>query len=136
METRQQSLAGLAPSVAAQDALQKKLHISSFRCWILSTFITSKTYRSWCRNRCGFIQEYIPYQTQVIETSLAEFDRNAAANRQRIRDQAVASGAFGGGREGVELAEYQTGSDMTEQCYKQIYYNKVLKVQQQEDNKI
>ena len=53
-----------------------------------------------------------PYQTQVIETSLAEFDRNAAANRQRIRDQAVASGAFGGGREGVELAEYQTGSDM------------------------
>ena len=33
------------------------------------------------------------------------------SNRQRIRDQAVASGAFGGGREGVELAEYQTGSD-------------------------
>ena len=53
-----------------------------------------------------------PYQTQVIDASLAEFDRNAAANRQRIRDQAVASGAFGGGREGVELAEYQTGSDM------------------------
>ena len=60
----------------------------------------------------GSIQDYMsPYQTQVIETSLAEFDRNAAANRQRIRDQAVASGAFGGGREGVELAEYQTGSD-------------------------
>ena len=60
----------------------------------------------------GSIQEYMsPYQTQVIDASLAEFDRNAAANRQRIRDQAVASGAFGGGREGVELAEYQTGSD-------------------------
>ena len=61
----------------------------------------------------GSIQEYMsPYQTQVIDASLAEFDRNAASNRQRIRDQAVASGAFGGGREGVELAEYQTGSDM------------------------
>ena len=61
----------------------------------------------------GSIQEFMsPYQTQVIDASLAEFDRNAAANRQRIRDQAVASGAFGGGREGVELAEFQTGSDM------------------------
>ena len=29
----------------------------------------------------GSIQDYMsPYQTQVIETSLAEFDRNAAAN--------------------------------------------------------
>ena len=45
-----------------------------------------------------------PYQTQVIDASLAEFDRNAASNRQRIRDQAVASGAFGGGREGVRTS--------------------------------
>ena len=52
-----------------------------------------------------------PYQTQVIDASLAEFDRNAASNRQRIRDQAVASGAFGGGREGVQMAEYDLGSD-------------------------
>ena len=39
-----------------------------------------------------------PYQQQVIDTSLAEFDRQAKAQEQRIRDQAVASGAFGGGR--------------------------------------
>ena len=52
-----------------------------------------------------------PYQQQVIDTSLAEFDRQAKAQEQRIRDQAVASGAFGGGREGVQLAEFQTGSD-------------------------
>ena len=52
-----------------------------------------------------------PYQSQVIDASLAEFDRNAAVNRQQIRDAAVTSGAFGGGREGVAQAEYQAQSD-------------------------
>ena len=46
-----------------------------------------------------------PYQQQVIDSSLAEFDRQKAIQEQGIRDQAVASGAFGGGREGVQLAE-------------------------------
>jgi len=53
-----------------------------------------------------------PYQSQVMDASLAEFDRNAAMQQQRISDQAVASGAFGGGREGVAQAEYMKGSDM------------------------
>jgi hypothetical protein len=52
-----------------------------------------------------------PYQQQVIDTSLAEFDRQAAMQEQRIRDSAVASGAFGGGREGVLQSEFRTGSD-------------------------
>jgi hypothetical protein len=52
-----------------------------------------------------------PYQQQVIDTSLAEFDRQAAARQQGISDQAVSLGGFGGGREGVQLAEYQTQSD-------------------------
>jgi hypothetical protein len=57
-------------------------------------------------------QQYMsPYQSQVMEASLAEFDRNAAINRQQISDQAVQSGAFGGGREGVMQSEYQLGSD-------------------------
>ena len=47
-----------------------------------------------------------PYQQQVIDSSLAEFDRQKAIQEQGIRDQAVASGAFGGGREGVQLAEF------------------------------
>jgi len=53
-----------------------------------------------------------PYQSQVIDASLAEFDRNAQMQQQQIADQAVSSGAFGGGREGVMQAEYQAGSDM------------------------
>ena len=52
-----------------------------------------------------------PYQQQVIDTSLAEFDRQAAMRQQGISDQAVALGGYGGGREGVQLAEYQTQSD-------------------------
>ena len=61
----------------------------------------------------GSIEAYMsPYQQQVIDAQMQEFDRQAAINRQGIRDAAVQAGAFGGGREGVQLAEYQRGSDM------------------------
>ena len=60
----------------------------------------------------GSISSYMsPYQSQVIDATLTEFDRQAAARQQSISDQAVAMGGFGGGREGVQLAEYQTQSD-------------------------
>jgi hypothetical protein len=115
-ETRQQSLAGLAPSVAPQDALQTRAaSLAASGVGSFQPFLTQaqQLTGAGAGTGAGTIQEFMsPYQTQVIDASLAEFDRNAAANRQRIRDQAVASGAFGGGREGVELAEYQTGSDM------------------------
>jgi len=60
----------------------------------------------------GSIAEYMsPYQQQVIDTSLAEFDRQAAMRQQGISDAAVAMGGYGGGREGVMQSEYQLGSD-------------------------
>ena len=60
----------------------------------------------------GTVADYMsPYQTQVIDTTLAEFDRQAAARQQAISDAAVQMGGFGGGREGVMQAEYQTQSD-------------------------
>ena len=60
----------------------------------------------------GSIASYMsPYQQQVIDTSLQEFDRQAAARQQQISDAAVALGGYGGGREGVMQAEYQTQSD-------------------------
>ena len=53
-----------------------------------------------------------PYQQQVIDTSLTEFDRQAAQRQQGIQDASLGvPGAFGGGREGVQQAEYQAGSD-------------------------
>ena len=42
---------------------------------------------------------------------MEEFDRQAAINRQGIRDAAIGAGAYGGGREGVQRAEYQATSD-------------------------
>jgi hypothetical protein len=60
----------------------------------------------------GSIASYMsPYQQQVIDTTLTEFDRQAAMQKQAIADQALRSGAFGGGREGVQLAEFTSGSD-------------------------
>jgi hypothetical protein len=60
----------------------------------------------------GSIAEYMsPYQQQVIDTSLAEFDRQAAQRQQAISDAAVSIGGYGGGREGVMQSEYQLGSD-------------------------
>ena len=60
----------------------------------------------------GSIAEYMsPYQQQVIDTSLAEFDKQAAMRQQQISDAAVGLGGFGGGREGVMQSEYQLGSD-------------------------
>ena len=53
-----------------------------------------------------------PYQQDVIDASLTEFDKQAAMRQQQLRDQALGTpGAFGGGREGVQQAEYQLGSD-------------------------
>ena len=61
----------------------------------------------------GSISEYMsPYQQQVIDAQMQEFDRQAAINRQGIQDSAVQAGAYGGGRHGVQLAEYAKGSDM------------------------
>ena len=60
----------------------------------------------------GSISSYMsPYQSQVIDTTLQEFDKQAAMRQQAISDQAVALGGFGGGREGVMQSEYQSGSD-------------------------
>jgi len=47
-----------------------------------------------------------PYQQQVIDTTLTEFDRQRQQAMAGQNAQAVASGAFGGAREGVQRAEY------------------------------
>jgi hypothetical protein len=47
-----------------------------------------------------------PYQQQVIDTTLSEFDRQRQMAMAGQQAQAVAGGAFGGAREGVQRAEY------------------------------
>ena len=58
----------------------------------------------------AFRQFMSPFQQDVIDTTLADFDRQAALGRQNIRDQAFTAGAFGGGREGVAMGEFEAGN--------------------------
>jgi hypothetical protein len=99
------------PQVAPQDALQQR-----------ATTLTDQgigAYQPFVQQAqqymgpTGYQQFMSPYQTDVIDTSLAEFDRRRQMQEQQIRDQAVRSGNFGGGREGVQLAEFgaQSGRD-------------------------
>ena len=61
----------------------------------------------------GSIQSYMsPYQTQVMDASLAEFDRNAAMQQTGLRDQSIMSGAYGGARQGVMATEAMRGNNM------------------------
>jgi hypothetical protein len=53
-----------------------------------------------------------PYQQDVINATLSEFDRNQAIQNTAMRDQAIAAGAYGGGREGVMAAESAKGAAM------------------------
>ncbi len=111
--TRQQNLAGLAPTVAGLSTLEQQARtraqagLGSFQ-----PFVTQAQAASAAATSPQVAQQFMsPYQQQVIDTTLNEFDRQAQAQEQRIRDQAVASGAFGGGREGVLQSEFRTGSD-------------------------
>ena len=53
-----------------------------------------------------------PYQQEVIDTSLAAMDREQQKGLGALRDRATAAGAFGGGREGAAMGEYQASADM------------------------
>ena len=125
-----------APTVAAQDPLQTQAaSLASSGVGAYSPYLTqAATQGTQAISTLGGVSPYIsaagqltgtgagtgagsiasymsPYQSQVIDATLSEFDRQAAARQQSISDQAVALGGYGGGREGVQLAEYQTQSD-------------------------
>ena len=113
-QTRQQNLAGLAPQVAGLTTREQRARtladagIGSFQPFLTSA---QQLTGAGAGTGTGSVQQFMsPYQSQVIDETLAEFDRQKSIQEQRIRDQAVASGAFGGGREGVQLAEFGTGA--------------------------
>jgi hypothetical protein len=136
--TRQQSLAGLAPQVAGQDALQQQAQqraiagLGSFQPFLqraqqetglasgLGTLSLGQLGQAGATvggvplGAQAFQQDVSqfmsPYQSQVIDATLAEFDRNTAMKEQSIRDQQAALGALGSGRAGVQLAEFGTGA--------------------------
>ena len=127
-ETRQQNLAGLAPTVAAQTAQQQEAlrlaeaasgttGIASFQPFLQQAqqaATDAGTTLSGVQLGAPTTQQVTdfmsPFQTQVIDATLAEFDRNRAIQEQQIRDQQTALGALGSGRAGVQLAEFGTGA--------------------------
>ena len=53
-----------------------------------------------------------PYQQQVIDATKASFENKRLQERQQIADQAVAAGAFGGGREGVQRGVFDAQTNL------------------------
>ena len=120
----QQQLQGMGPQVAGQDPLQTQAQtlatqgVGSFAPF-LQQAQAAGTAAGTALGGVGtgataFQQEVgqfmSPYQSQVIDATLAEFDRNKAIQEQSIRDQQTALGALGSGRAGVQLAEFGTGA--------------------------
>jgi hypothetical protein len=89
--------AAYAPQIAAESALQQQARTAAGG---LGSLVGPQAYQ----------QFMSPYQQEVIDTTLAEYDKQAALQRQGIGQAAIQAGAFGGGREGVQLAEYDVGS--------------------------
>ena len=123
-DIRKQSLAGLAPQVAGQDALQTAAQglavqgLGTFQPF-LQQAQAAGTAAGTALGGVGtgataFQQEVgqfmSPYQSQVIDATLAEFDRNRQIQEQSIRDQQAKLGVLGAGRAGVQLAEFGTGA--------------------------
>jgi hypothetical protein len=113
-----------APTVASQDPLQQQAAtlagsgIGSFQPYLQAAEAATgpQAYQAYMS----------PYQSQVIDTTLSEFDRQKAIQEKSIADQAIASGAFGGGREGVQRAEFASQSGRDRAALQAQYYNKVL----------
>ena len=129
--TRQQNLAGLAPQVAGHDALQQQAqNLAASGVGSFQPFLNQAQTQAQMASGLGTmalgqlsgvgtgaqsfqqgVQDFMsPYQSQVIDASLAEFDRNKQIQEQQIRDQQTALGALGSGRAGVQLAEFGTGA--------------------------
>ena len=122
-EQRQQALSGLAPQVAQQDALQQQAQtlaqqgVGSFQPFLTAAqqaagdAATTVGGIATGAPTTQQVQDFMsPYQSQVIDATLAEFDRNRQIQEQSIRDQQAALGVLGSGRAGVQLAEFGTGA--------------------------
>ena len=124
-------MAELAPQVAAQDTLQTAARtqavdpttgLGAFQPFLTkaadaataATALTGTGVPLPTGVQAGSIEAYTsPFQQQVIDTTLAEFNKQAKMRENQLAASALGvPGAFGGGREGVQRAEYQAASDM------------------------
>jgi len=127
----QEAQKGFAPSVVDQDQLQIKAAeralsgLDSFKPFLTDAqtqFGKAVTglegaeglMGSGAGTGTGSIQDFMsPFQQQVIDTTLGEFDRQRQIQEQAIRDQQAQLGVLGAGRAGVQLSEF--GSEAARQ---------------------
>ena len=120
-------MAELAPQVAAQDALQTAAlqqavdpttGLGSFQPFLTAAQTAAGAATgltgAGAGTGTGTIADYTsPFQQQVIDTTLQEFDKQRQVQQNRMAAQALGvPGAFGGGREGVQRAEFDATSDL------------------------
>jgi hypothetical protein len=120
-------MAELAPTVEPESQLQKDARtqavdpttgLGSFQPFLTdaTTAATAATglTGTGAGTGAGSIASYTsPYQQQVIDATLADFDKQAQVRQNQLAAQTLGiPGAFGGGREGVQRAEFQSASDM------------------------
>ena len=95
--------------VAGQDPLQQRaVQLASQGIDSFKPFLTSAQAATGPQ---AYQQFMSPYQRDVIDASLQEFDLQAQRGLGALSDQAVRAGAFGGARQGVAEAEYRSASD-------------------------
>ena len=87
------------PQVAAQTQLQKDASAAALG---LGSLVGPDAYKPFMS----------PYQQEVMDATLSEFDRQQTIGQQGLRDQAIQAGAYGGGREGVMQAQYMNQGAM------------------------
>ena len=117
-------MADLAPQVAAQDALQTAAltqavdpttGLGSFQPFLTKagTAADAATGLTGPMTAAQTTAYTSPFQQQVIDTTLAEFDKQAKMRQNQLAAQTLGvPGAFGGGREGVQRAEFDATSDV------------------------
>jgi len=99
----------LAPQVAAQDALQTQAYnLAGQGVGAYQPYLTQQAAYSGPQGYQSFMS---PYQQDVIDATLSEFDKQTQAGLTDIGLKAAASGNLGGGREGVMRAAYQSDAD-------------------------
>ena len=95
--------------IAGQDPLQAQAQtLATQGIGAYQPFLTSAAASA---GPTAYQQFMSPYQQDIIDTTLAEFDVQSAKGIPGIAAQAVGAGVLGGGREGVMRSEYQASSD-------------------------
>jgi len=102
--------ARLAPQVAGQDPLQTQAYnLAGSGVGAYQPYLTQQAAYS---GPTGYQAFMSPYQQDVIDATLADFDKQAAKDVSGIGLMAAQSGNLGGGREGVMRAEQATQSNL------------------------